>query len=107
MQNGRLRQADGPGPGMAAATHASGGRQHANATNLDALDVPAQVHQRREILAHADIKALAARFPERQAQLRACIDGLIGEGPAETDTLVMATKKAFETITGKLRVFLS
>ena len=79
----------------------------ADAADLDALDVPSRISQRQEILAHADIKALVARFPDRQAQIRACIDGLIQEGPAETETLVLATKKAFDAIVGKLRVFLS
>ena len=79
----------------------------ADAFDLDALDLPSRMSQRQEILDHTDIKALGARFPDRQVELRACIDGLIQEGPAVTETLVLATKKAFDAIVGKFRVFLS
>jgi len=69
--------------------------------------LPFRTKQVHEVLAHPEIKSLAARFPDHGRQLRSCVEGLSGEGPAETETLVQATKKAFEAITGKLRVFLS
>jgi TIR domain len=69
--------------------------------------IPFQAKQAQDVLAHPEIKALAARFPDQSERLRDCIEGLSSQGPAETDTLVQATKKAFDAITGKLRVFLS
>ena len=69
--------------------------------------VPSQIKQVQEVSTHPEIKALAARFPDHAERLQACIEGLCSEGPAEIDTLVQATKKAFDAITGKLRVFLS
>ena len=69
--------------------------------------VPFQTKQVQDVLAHPEIKALAARFPEHEKRLRLCIEGLSSEGPAETETLVQAAKKAFDAITGKLQVFLS
>jgi hypothetical protein len=69
--------------------------------------IPFQTKQTQEVLAHPEIKALAARFPDQSERLRDCVEGLSSQGPAETDTLVQATKKAFDAITGKLRVFLS
>jgi hypothetical protein len=69
--------------------------------------VPFQTKQVQEVMAHPEVKALAARFPEHERQLRSCVEGLSGEGPAETETLVQAAKKAFDAITGRLRIFLS
>jgi TIR domain len=69
--------------------------------------VPFQTKQVQEVLAHPEIRALATRSPNRAGRLRDCIEGLSSEGPAETETLVRATIKAFDAITGKLRVFLS
>lgn len=45
--------------------------------------------------------------PDDERRLRDCIDGLSSEGAIDSETLMQATKKAFEAITGKLRAFLS
>jgi hypothetical protein len=68
--------------------------------------VPFQTKQLQEVLAHPEIQALAQR-PEDEQRLRHCVEALSSEGPADTGTLVQATKKAFEAVTGKLQVFLS
>lgn len=64
--------------------------------------VPFHIKQVEEVMAHPEIRALA-----QHDKLRSCIEGLSSEGPAATEVLVQATKKAFEAITGKLRIFLS
>jgi hypothetical protein len=69
--------------------------------------VPFQTKQVQDVLAHPEMKALAARFPGQAERLRDCIEGLSSQGPAETEILVQATRKAFDAITGKLSVFLS
>ncbi|MGH6884543.1 MAG: toll/interleukin-1 receptor domain-containing protein [Geminicoccales bacterium] len=69
--------------------------------------IPFHTKQAQDVLAHPEIKALAKRFPEHEKRLQLCIEGLSSAGPAETETLVQATKKAFDAVTGKLRVFLS
>lgn len=76
------------------------------AMQTDAV-VSFQVKQIQDILVHPEVKALASRFPDHGPQLRNCVEGLSAEGTVETEILVQATKKAFEAITGKLRVFLS
>ena len=69
--------------------------------------VPFQTKLVQDVLAHPEMKALAARFPGQAERLRDCIEGLSSQGPAETEILVQATRKAFDAITGKLSVFLS
>src|SRR4051794_19725909 len=39
--------------------------------------IPFQTKQAQEVIAHPEIKALAARFPEYERQLRICVEGLI------------------------------
>jgi TIR domain len=74
--------------------------------------IPFHTRQVQEVLAHPELKALLARFSEEdrpayERRLRAAVHGLSSEGLAETEVLVQATKKAFEAVSGKLRVFLS
>ena len=62
----------------------------------------------KDVINHPEIQALAARCQEdEKRKLRSCIDGLCSQGPADIETLVQATKKAFDAITGKLLIFLS
>src|SRR4051794_12318714 len=77
------------------------------AESLSEAVLPFRAKQVQEVLAHPEIKALATRFPDHTNQLRSAIEGLSNEGPVETEILVQATKKAFDAITGKLRIFLS
>jgi hypothetical protein len=60
--------------------------------------IPFQTKQAQDVLAHPEIKALAARFPDQAERLRDCVEGLSSHGPAETETLVQATKKAFDAV---------
>jgi hypothetical protein len=74
--------------------------------------IPLQTKQVQEVLAHPGVQALLAHFSEQERpayerRLRTVIQGLSSEGPAETETLAQATKKAFNAISGKLRIFLS
>ncbi len=77
------------------------------AESLSEAVLPFPAKQVQDVLAHPEIKALATRFPDHTKQLRSAIEGLSNEGPVETEILVQATKKAFDAITGKLRIFLS
>ena len=77
------------------------------AESLSEAVLPFRAKQVQDVLAHPEIKALATRFPDHTKQLRSAIEGLSNEGPVETEILVQATKKAFDAITGKLRIFLS
>ena len=74
-----------------------------SARNSSEAVLPLQTKQEREILTHPEIQALAARYPKHKRQLQAAVKGLIGEGSAETEVLVQATKKAFDAVSGKLR----
>jgi hypothetical protein len=68
--------------------------------------IPFQTKQLQDVLAHPEIRSLVTH-PDDEKRLRDCVAGLSSEGAVDTETLVQATKKAFEAITGKLRVFLS